>query len=181
MSTSAALMIGVAVSALVALATIVVGGLRAHRLQRGVGWYVASGAVLAVTFAITVAVVASGLRQGFLGASGPQEVACEQVATFVDAPGLPSGLSEAHCTRTGFQDSHDVMPGTVTPADASLWLAQLPGNPILTSQGCTAGETTCIPQVRFDPRAKGGADFADFQAHLRSDGRLEFTFTALNT
>lgn len=178
---TAILVIGAAALAVLAAAGAIIGGVSAHRGRRSAGWLVVSGLVFTVALATGVAAAASALWQGFLGAGGPEDVACEQVAAFVDAPGLPSGLSEAHCTRTGFQDTYYVMTGTVAPADASLWLAQLPGSPKLTPQGCAAGETTCIPQVRFSPRAKGGADFADFQAHLRWDGRLEFTFTALNS
>jgi hypothetical protein len=176
-----ALLIGAAVLVFFALAGTVVGAISVSRGRRSLGWFVAAGVAFAVALATAVAAVASLAWDGFLGASGPEDVPCDQVAAFVDAPGLPSGLSEAHCTRTGFQDTYYVMTGTLAPADASAWLAHLPGSPTLTTHGCAAGETTCIPQVRFDPRAKGGADFADFQAHVRSDGRLEFTFTALNT
>ena len=177
-------MIGAAAGGLLILLTIVaviVGGVRAYRQQSSLGWFVTAGVLFALTLVAFAVTAVIGLREGLLGASEPAEVPCEKVAVFVDAAGLPAGMTDARCTYTGFQDSFYLMNGTVGRAEAATWLAQFPGHPKLTTTDCATGATICTGQIAFTPKATGGAEFAGFEATELPDGRLQFTFTALNT
>ncbi len=177
-------LIGAAAGALLILLTVVaviVGGVRAHRKQASLGWFVTAGVLFAMALAAFAVTAMFTVRGGLLGASEPAAVPCEQVVAFVDASGLPAGVTDARCTYTGFQDSFYLMNGTVGRAEAAAWLAQFPGHPELTTKDCATGATICTGQIAFTPKATGGAEFAGFEATELADGRLRFTFTALNT
>lgn len=180
--TTPVLLITAAIAALAAVALGVLGWRpRQDNRAATIALRVSAVVLLAVAAVITGAVLlVNAFVGGLIGATEAQEVPCQDIARFIDQPGLPSGMTDVRCTHEGLQDTIYTMEATVSRPDFSAWLAGLPGGPQLDDQGCTDGADLCTDQIEFVPRANGGADDASASATIQPDGRLRVQFTAFN-
>ena len=170
------------IAALAAIALAIIGWRpRQEDVAAPIGARIGAVTLLAVAAVLIGFVVFVSLFvNGLVGATDAQEVPCQQVATFVDQTSLPAGLTNARCTREGFQDTLYTMDATVSRSAFASWLSGLPTAPSLDDQGCGAGVDLCTDQIEFVPRATGGADYAAATATVQPDGSLRVEFSAFN-
>lgn len=105
---------------------------------------------------------------------------CVDLAAAVGAPDLPAGTSEAACTYIGFQDWQLEGRMTVARAELDVWLAQLPGSPVLGETGCT----DAIACVQVDLTQSGeeiDAHYLDVAVVSEHDGVAEVLMSAFTT